>query len=114
MSAKVHSTFFTVNWLLGMAGAFTSCGIFALIAFNRGSTSVGIILLSVATAIVVIASRARFPKEEDIVSGSAARVNVVGGPILYFCVLKLNGKWCWFCVGPASKDAFERIFAIDV
>ena len=114
MSTKVYSTFGTISWILGIAGALVACSAFALVAFARGGIVVGVVLAVVALAFAFVASRARFPKEEEIEAGSASSVHTIGGPVFHLCVLKLNGKWCWFLIDPASKGTFERVFAIDV
>jgi hypothetical protein len=114
MSAKIYSTFFTVNWLLGLAGATVACGSFSLMAFAQQSVVPGALLLAIAVLVIGFASRVRFPKEEEISQESILSAQVIGGPIFRVCFLKMKGRWRWFCIGPGSRRAFERVFAIDI
>ena len=108
MSTKVYSTFFTVNWLLGLAGATVSGVVFSLMAFSQGLPLIGAPLLAVVICMILFASRVSFPKEEEVSANSVSAAQVIGGPILHVCFFKMQGRWRWFCISPGSRSAFER------
>src|SRR6476659_1325217 len=100
MSTKVYSTFFTVNWLLGLAGATISGIVFSLVAFAQGLPLIGAPLLALVLSLILFASRVSFPKEEEVSGKSVSNVHVVGGPFFHVCFFKLKERWRWFCIGP--------------
>lgn len=108
----MSSRLLTWNALLGIIAASAGAGTAAILALRRADIGSFAFFSFVVALLVAAATRVSFASTKG---GMAAHteLRMFGGPIVYCCFLKLEGRWRWFCCNARQHETLKREAPID-